>query len=242
MTSLPDGSFGREYLRFLEDNVGDWEKTALVFVFIAQHGFPYIKYASPKLCSFSFVYSRASACDPWLKGRREVRGQRGACLCHAAIQGGPWFAAHVAGHAHQHAGWDTITIPQNSDGSLVNKQFNYPLSLCNKEELKSIFCNRVSPQSFTSEILGWLVILTLRALDNSFSFPRCCFQARWQWNGLKLLRLDFPCVLLAPYWGHLGWIQGREPFPRVQQNTAAQRHLELSQVLYDMNESGIKHP
>lgn len=38
MASLPDGSFGREYLRFLEDNVSVW-KTASYLFHISQHWF-----------------------------------------------------------------------------------------------------------------------------------------------------------------------------------------------------------
>lgn len=111
MASLPDGSFGREYLRFLEDNVSVrwWDVKIWCFV---SHWFHQVEHISSNLSSFTFHFHFPvlSACDPWYKGRCEVCGRWGISLRHAEIQRGPWFVAHLTGHAHQHAGWVRLHV------------------------------------------------------------------------------------------------------------------------------------
>lgn len=103
MASLPDGSFGREYLRFLEDNVSVHVQTD--YIKINKFTKKFLPFTFPIRLHSSIRFPVLSGCDPRLKGKCKVCGRWRASLRHAEIQRGPWFAAHLTGHAHQHVGW-----------------------------------------------------------------------------------------------------------------------------------------
>ena len=108
MASLPDGSFGREYLRFLEDNVSELQKLKTEDICSVFQHFQVLIWSlkiPPLTLYLAITFCLTLSCfliesHPWHKGGREVCGRWRASLRHAKIQRGPWPVAHLIGHAH----------------------------------------------------------------------------------------------------------------------------------------------